>query len=104
MKHADLTSMSIDDLWALRQAVAEELTAKITMERGELEERLRQLGRGAGAAPSHRERRPYPQVLPKYRNPAPPHETWSGRGREPRWVIEQLKSGKKMEDFRISLA
>lgn len=41
------------------------------------------------------------KVAPKYRNPAKPGETWSGRGLPPRWMAAQLKKGKKREDFLI---
>lgn len=41
------------------------------------------------------------KVPPKYRNPANPSETWTGRGKQPRWLAEQLKKGKKLEDFLI---
>ena len=41
------------------------------------------------------------KVAPKYRNPANPSETWTGRGKHPRWMAEQLKKGKKPEDFLI---
>lgn len=34
------------------------------------------------------------KVAPKYRNPANPAETWSGRGRQPRWYAAAIKSGK----------
>src|ERR1700737_4280631 len=46
-------------------------------------------------------RRPYPRVFPKYRNPAKPSETWAGRGKKPRWLAAQLKSGKRIDDFRM---
>jgi len=41
------------------------------------------------------------KVAPKYRNPANPKETWSGRGRQPLWMADQVKKGKKPEDFLI---
>lgn len=41
------------------------------------------------------------KVAPKYRNPADAKDTWSGRGRQPRWLAEQVKKGKKVEDFLI---
>lgn len=41
------------------------------------------------------------KVAPKYRNPANPKETWTGRGKQPRWLAEQVKKGKKVEDFLI---
>lgn len=40
-------------------------------------------------------------VKPKYRNPANPNETWTGRGREPKWVSAALSSGKTMQDLLI---
>ena len=46
-------------------------------------------------------RRPYPPVSPKYRNPDQPSETWSGRGKQPRWLVAQLRLGKRIEDFSI---
>ncbi|WKA25618.1 H-NS histone family protein [Bradyrhizobium roseum] len=51
-----------------------------------------------------RVRRPYPVVVPKYRNPEQPSETWAGRGKTPRWLAAQLKSGRRIDDFRIRYA
>ena len=42
------------------------------------------------------------KVAPKYRNPANPKETWSGRGMQPRWMAAETVKGKKIEDFLIS--
>ena len=39
-------------------------------------------------------------VAPKYRDPAT-GDSWSGRGKEPRWLAAHLKKGRKKEDFRI---
>ena len=38
-------------------------------------------------------------VAPKYQGPA--GETWAGRGRKPRWLVDALKKGKKLEEFAI---
>ncbi len=40
-------------------------------------------------------------VPPKYRNPADPTATWSGRGKRPRWFNDALKAGKKEKDLAI---
>jgi DNA-binding protein H-NS len=40
-------------------------------------------------------------VAPKYRNPADPAQTWSGRGKRPRWYNDALKAGKKEKDLAI---
>ncbi|MGA7296054.1 MAG: H-NS histone family protein [Rhodanobacteraceae bacterium] len=41
------------------------------------------------------------KVPPKYQNPSDPGQTWSGRGKRPRWFNAALKSGKKEKDLLI---
>ncbi len=41
------------------------------------------------------------KVPPKYRNPANPAQTWSGRGKRPHWFTDALKAGKKEKDLAI---
>jgi DNA-binding protein H-NS len=103
MNPHDLNSMSMDGLWSLHELVALALARKISAEKARLDRRLQQLGRAVANNPKHvsRARRSYPQVNPKFRNPAQPAETWAGRGKQPRWLTAQLKSGKKLDDFRI---
>ncbi|MDO5532259.1 H-NS histone family protein [Sutterella sp.] len=47
-------------------------------------------------------RRPRNPIAPKYRGPN--GELWTGRGRTPRWLAEQLDLGRKVEDFLIQAA
>jgi DNA-binding protein H-NS len=94
--HYDLKSMPLEELWKLREEVTVRLGSKLVAEKAKLEERLHQL-----RPQNHRMRRPYPKVFPKYQNPKNSTETWSGRGRHPRWLSPQLRSGKKLDDFRI---
>ena len=118
MNRNDFKEMSTEELWALNEEIATRLAAALTAEKSVLENRLRRLQRGietqpaAQAAKSSRAakssdaksstpRRPYPAVVPKYRNPERPSETWAGRGKKPRWLAAQLKSGKRIDDFRI---
>jgi DNA-binding protein H-NS len=42
------------------------------------------------------------KVQPKYQNPTDISQTWTGRGRQPRWIAEELASGKKLDDFRMN--
>ncbi|MBP1804963.1 H-NS family nucleoid-associated regulatory protein [Rubellimicrobium aerolatum] len=37
---------------------------------------------------------------PRYRNPDNPDQTWSGRGRRPRWIHEAEAAGRPLEDLR----
>lgn len=41
------------------------------------------------------------RIAAKYANPSDSDQTWSGRGRKPRWVQEHLDSGKTLEDLAI---
>ena len=107
MKPHDLKSMSVemsvDELWSLHELVVSVMASKISAEKARLEQRLRELGQSTpdSAKKVSHARRPYPQVFPKYRNPTRPSETWAGRGKQPRWLTAQLRSGKKLDDFRI---
>ena len=60
---------------------------------------------GAKAAPKARKaagpRKAAKKVAPKYRNPANAKETWTGRGKQPRWMAALTAKGKKPEDFLI---
>ncbi|ANB18925.1 H-NS family nucleoid-associated regulatory protein [Dokdonella koreensis] len=42
------------------------------------------------------------KVKPKYRNPADPSQTWTGRGKRPRWFNAALSAGKKEKDLLIA--
>ena len=41
------------------------------------------------------------KVAAKYANPDNPAETWSGRGRKPRWLAGRLKAGDRIDKFLI---
>lgn len=41
------------------------------------------------------------KAAPKFRNPANRSETWSGRGKRPRWFNAALAAGKKQKDLLI---
>jgi DNA-binding protein H-NS len=104
MKSDNLKLLAVDELWALHERVIAELTSKIAAEKRTLDERLRRLGTAREGSQIKVVRRPYPKVLPKYQNPQNAAETWAGRGKQPRWVRAQLRSGKKLDDLRIDRA
>jgi DNA-binding protein H-NS len=110
MRIPDLEAMDLDELWLIHEELTKVLSEKITAEKSELEKRLASLNRvekfGEVASPlskaNRAPRRKYPKVLPKYCNPLSPAETWSGRGKQPRWLVAALKIGRKLEEFEIS--
>lgn len=100
----NLKSMSIDALVGLRGKIDAVLSAKVADERRSLESELAKLSRmemGGGRSKAAFGRGARGKVAPKYRNPESPSETWAGRGLKPRWLTAALKSGKKLDDFRI---
>lgn len=108
----NLDALSIDDMWQLHEEISRVLSVKLTSEKRELEKRLTQLrlekdmrqsvSVDARLGDASRERRKYPRVFPKYRNPDQPSETWSGRGKQPRWLTTALKTGHTIEEFIIN--
>lgn len=41
------------------------------------------------------------KVQPQYQNPADNSQTWTGRGRQPKWIADGLANGKTLDEFRI---
>ena len=92
MNERTLEVMPVNSLWMLREKIDALLASKLISEKEELERRL---ARVTG-------HKPYPKVHQKYRNPERPDETWSGRGKQPRWFIAQLRAGNTAENLRIA--
>ena len=90
----NLSTMSVDALLKLRDDINKVLSRKAN----ELRSQLSRLGVASvrwKQASSLKGR----TVPPKYRSPS--GETWAGRGARPRWLVEAMKKGKKMENFLI---
>jgi len=108
MTQLDLDKLSLDELWMLHEQISDMLSERILAEKRELEKRLAQLQRGNGSRDSvvvdlkaGTGKRKYPRVFPKYQNPTAPGETWSGRGKQPRWLVAALRAGRDIEEFKI---
>lgn len=56
--------------------------------------------RGSGTAVK-KTRKSGGKVAPKYRDPANPENTWTGRGKQPRWLAAYTGEGRALEDFLI---
>ena len=42
-----------------------------------------------------------PKGVPRFANPADPAQTWTGRGRKPKWVNEWLDQGNDLEGLAL---
>lgn len=58
-------------------------------------------GRGRGAARASGRAAPKEAGEARFRNPANAEQTWSGRGRRPRWIHEAEAAGQSLESLRI---
>ena len=101
MRNRDLKSRSVDELWTLYEQLVVELNRKLEAEKAILAERQQKLNLAGMTKLFDHGRRAYSRVLTKYQNPENPSETWTGRGKQPRWLKAQLRSGKKLDDFLI---
>ena len=99
----DLEALTADELYLLHLDVTAVLREKLVAEQSALEKQLQRLHPFDDHA-IKRSRRPYPPVRAKFRNPDHPSDSWSGRGKRPRWLDAQLRSGKQIDDFRIDRA
>ncbi len=105
----DLNAMSLQELKKLQRelekAIASYEQRHLAAARAELEAHAHELGFSLAELVSAESGTAKPKraaAQPKYRNPANPDETWSGRGRQPRWLTVALTSvGAKLEDFAI---
>jgi DNA-binding protein H-NS len=67
---------------------------------------IEELFGGAAPAPGARKAagargRKLGKVAPKYRNPANARETWTGRGKQPRWLATYTAQGRDLGEFLI---
>ena len=101
VKRSELEQMTVEQLWDLHAHVSEILSERMEAEKRELERRLEMLGGQKTAQSQNRPRRSHSPVLPRFRNPDDPTQTWSGRGKQPEWIRKQLELGRKLEELTI---
>jgi len=87
--------------------VRKKVTALARAEGYTLEELFGTGGGGATATRTPRKtavrrtRKSSGKVAPKYRNPGNSTETWTGRGKQPRWLAAETGKGRKLDEFLI---
>jgi len=101
----NIENMSFAELAAMQTRVERAKLEKQNAERTALREKLTAMAKDAGF--DIRElidgRKGKGKVAVKYRDPSNSANTWTGRGRMPRWMTAATKGGKaKKEDFLIS--
>ena len=99
----DLSKLSIEEMETLAKEIEAEITNRRQAEREKVLAQMRELAASIGTTPEDlfgRTGRLVEKVVAvKYRHPANPALTWTGRGKRPQWVVEALAAGKTLEDL-----
>ena len=100
-----LNTLSLKELKDLQSQVAKAISGYEDRRKrealAELEEKAKAMGFSLSELTGLTTGRKRSPSTAKYANPANAADTWSGRGRKPRWFSEALAKGKKPDDMAI---
>lgn len=102
MAAMNIKGLSVPDLLSMRSNIDKLLQSR----KAELHAQLAEIGGGGTSSSTTSDgggrgsRSKGRKVAAKYRNPKT-GDTWSGRGGVASWLAQEIKSGKKREDFLI---
>lgn len=105
----DLTPYTIVQLESIAVQVQQEIKRKQSLAKSKLIADLERVARDAGVSLAElfgsttvkTEKKPRTIVAIKYINPNNPDQTWTGRGRQPLWLVALLAEGKTLESLSI---
>ena len=96
-----IDKMSYAELAQLRTQIDRLMIEKQNAERVALRQKLADMAKEHGLSLEEvlgKGRKGKGSVAPKYRDPKNPDNTWTGRGRMPRWMVAATKGGKSNKD------
>lgn len=102
---SELAALSLAELKALQtrigRAVDNYEVERLRRARAELDQKARELGFTLDEVVSAKAARSRTVGKAKYANPANRSQTWSGRGRQPRWFAEALAAGRSKQSLEV---
>lgn len=109
MTATDLSKYNLSELKGLQQDIEREIKNRQQDEVKKAREQILSIAQSVGLpieqllanAAKKSKAEKSSTVRAQYRNPADNEQTWTGRGRQPRWVVEALAKGKTLDEFRI---
>jgi DNA-binding protein H-NS len=105
MAAINVDKMSLQELLALQPRLEKAIAEARQRERSEIKEKIAALAAGSGFSVSELfgtgRGVKGSKLAPKYINPDNKSETWTGRGRQPRWLVAKLAKGAKLDQFKI---
>lgn len=108
MAQTDLSGYNLGELKGLQHEIEKEIKGREQQDVKKAREQILAIAQEAGisvadllATTKRKATNNGQKVKPKYQNPADGSQTWTGRGRKPRWIAEGLSKGKALGDFGI---
>lgn len=108
----DFESMTAEELFELKVKIDEIAQARraeaIRLFRDKAMKEMKGLGVtpeevfGVSTHAASKSRANQDEKVVRYRDPANPGNTWAGRGKMPKWLSAQIRSGRSKKDFLVS--
>ena len=111
LEDIDITTLTDDELIALEKDIADLKKHRSEARIASVREQITTLAAGVGRSveeilslTAKPKRREPADIVVRFRNTANANETWSGRGKRPRWLQEALQGGAELSDFAVGEA
>ena len=108
MAQVNLSDYNLSELKGLQVEIEKEIKNRQQQEVTKAREQILAIAQGLGISVEEllannggKSKGTGKKVEVQYRNPADNAQTWTGRGRQPRWIADGLANGKTLDDFRI---
>lgn len=109
MVNIDLSSCDLSELKGLQHDIEKEIKGRQRGDLAKARQQIRAIAQEAGvtveellATGTKRSNKGTGQTMQvQYQNPVNKAQTWTGRGRQPKWIAEGIAHGKQLVDFRI---
>ena len=108
MAKVDLSDYNLSELRGLQAEIEKEIKARQQLEVTKARDQILAIAQGLGVSVEEllanggaKSKGSGKKVQTQYRNPTNYEQTWTGRGRQPKWIAEGLAGGKSLDDFRI---
>lgn len=100
----DLVKIPLKELLAFQEKLSKAIELRRENEKREIYQKITAIASESGFSLSELINQKPAKKTPvaiKYRNPNNKDEGWNGQGRKPKWLVDLLDSGKKLEEFAV---
>ena len=111
MANIDLSGYNLGELKGLQHDIEKEIKSRQHKDLQKAREQILAIAQGAGVSVQEllatgdkklKQGKVTGQKVPaRYQNPKNNAQTWTGRGRQPKWIAEGVAGGMSIDDFRI---